>query len=183
VVAPIDARVVGLRKSWRQPAEGSRPPRPSGKENPEPGKLGRAEGHSQGGLECRGRAVPEADEAATRVACAAFRVDSAGAQASARQHPRRLEKSRPVIPSLPVMVELPKGNVGYRGSYAKGIISIQATAVEPGVPASLHGLPPGAPYDRLGLARWLVDRQNPFNRTRRSQSALVADLRRGAGRE
>ena len=34
--------------------------------------------------------------------------------------------------------------------------------VQPGTPASLPPLPPGAPRDRLGLARWLVDPQHPL---------------------
>jgi hypothetical protein len=34
-------------------------------------------------------------------------------------------------------------------------------AVTPGVPAFLHQLPPGAPLNRLTLARWLVDRKSP----------------------
>jgi hypothetical protein len=35
-------------------------------------------------------------------------------------------------------------------------------AVKPAVPARLHGLPKGAPVNRLGLARWLVDENNPL---------------------
>jgi hypothetical protein len=34
--------------------------------------------------------------------------------------------------------------------------------VEPGVPAALHPFPEGAPRNRLGLARWLVDKNNPL---------------------
>ncbi len=34
-------------------------------------------------------------------------------------------------------------------------------AVRPGVPAFLHPLPEGAPLNRLGFARWLVDRKAP----------------------
>jgi hypothetical protein len=34
-------------------------------------------------------------------------------------------------------------------------------SVEPGVPAFLHPLPPGTKADRLGFARWLVDRNSP----------------------
>ena len=35
-------------------------------------------------------------------------------------------------------------------------------AVTPGVPAALHPLPAGAPPNRLGLARWIVDKNNPL---------------------
>ncbi len=34
--------------------------------------------------------------------------------------------------------------------------------VKPGVPAALHPLPPGQPLNRLGLAHWLVDPDNPL---------------------
>src|SRR5205823_7860446 len=34
--------------------------------------------------------------------------------------------------------------------------------VEPGTPSCLPGLPPGAPRNRLGLARWLVAPANPL---------------------
>lgn len=35
-------------------------------------------------------------------------------------------------------------------------------AVTPGVPAVLHPFPANAPRNRLGLARWIVDRENPL---------------------
>jgi mono/diheme cytochrome c family protein len=35
-------------------------------------------------------------------------------------------------------------------------------AVSPGVPAALHPLPKDAPPNRLGLAKWIVDRNNPL---------------------
>jgi mono/diheme cytochrome c family protein len=34
--------------------------------------------------------------------------------------------------------------------------------VKPGVPAKLHGFPAGEPINRLGLAKWLVDANNPL---------------------
>ena len=44
---------------------------------------------------------------------------------------------------------------------ARGDFLKPAEAVAPGVPASLHPLPPDAPRDRLGFARWLVARDSP----------------------
>jgi hypothetical protein len=73
-----------------------------------------------------------------------------------------VEKSRPAVPSLPVMVELPKEKRRVSRILRKGNHLDPGTPVEPGVPASLHSLPAGATNDRLGLARWLVDRQNPL---------------------
>jgi len=44
-----------------------------------------------------------------------------------------------------------------RGQYDK-----PGDKVEPGVPAFLPALPPGAPHNRLALARWIVDPANPL---------------------
>ncbi|TAJ13626.1 MAG: DUF1553 domain-containing protein, partial [Planctomycetota bacterium] len=45
---------------------------------------------------------------------------------------------------------------------AKGSFLAPLDAVEPDVPGVLPPLPGGAPRDRLGLARWLVARENPL---------------------
>ena len=73
-----------------------------------------------------------------------------------------LEKARPVIPSLPVMAELPSARRRVTRVLRKGNFLDPAAAVLPGVPASLHALPAGVPPDRVGLARWLTDRRNPL---------------------
>jgi hypothetical protein len=74
----------------------------------------------------------------------------------------RLEKSRPVIPVLPVMVELPSASRRVTHLLRKGNFLDPGDPVEPGVPQALHGYPAGAPPSRLGLARWLVDPRNPL---------------------
>ena len=74
-----------------------------------------------------------------------------------------LEKARPVIPSLPVMVELPSARRRVTRVLRKGNFLDPAAVVLPGVPASLHALPAGVPPDRVGLARWLTDRRNPLS--------------------
>jgi hypothetical protein len=59
-----------------------------------------------------------------------------------------------------VMQELPKPretSVLIRGSH-----QIKGERVTPGVPKVLHPFPPDQPSNRLGLARWLVDPQNPL---------------------
>ena len=72
------------------------------------------------------------------------------------------EKSRPAIPTLPVMVELPPGRRRVTKLLRKGNFIDPGDPVEPGVPQSLHLYSGGAPMDRLGLAKWLVDPQNPL---------------------
>jgi hypothetical protein len=64
------------------------------------------------------------------------------------------------IPTVMVMEEMPQPRdtfVLVRGQYDK-----PGQRVTPGVPASLPPLPEGAPANRLGLARWLVDPQHPL---------------------
>jgi hypothetical protein len=39
---------------------------------------------------------------------------------------------------------------------------VKGPVVEPGVPASLHRFPAGAPANRLGLAHWIVSPENPL---------------------
>ncbi len=64
--------------------------------------------------------------------------------------------------SVPILRELPQGKrrttaVEYRGNFLD-----RGPDVSEGVPAAFHPLPRGAAPARLGLARWLVDEQNPL---------------------
>jgi len=71
-----------------------------------------------------------------------------------------LETFERTIPTVMVMRELanrPATHIAIRGAYDKPGEEVQRL-----VPAALHPLPAGATPDRLGLARWLVDRQNPL---------------------
>src|SRR5262247_1883676 len=66
------------------------------------------------------------------------------------------------IVRLPLMRELApdkrrKTNIHRRGNFLD-----QGDTVTPGVPAAFHKLPDGAPLNRLGLAQWLVSRENPL---------------------
>jgi hypothetical protein len=64
------------------------------------------------------------------------------------------------IPGTMVMAELEKPRETYmlvRGEYDK-----KGEKVTPGMPAVLPPLPKGAPSNRLGLARWLVDPSHPL---------------------
>jgi mono/diheme cytochrome c family protein len=79
-----------------------------------------------------------------------------------RDEMARLEKSRPVAPMLPVMVELPASQRRTTRIMIKGNFLNLGDPVQPAVPAAFHPLPPGAPADRLGVAKWLVDPNNPL---------------------
>jgi hypothetical protein len=73
-----------------------------------------------------------------------------------------LEKSKPAIPALPVMVELTGNSRRVTHLLRKGNFLDPANSVEPGVPQALHPYRSGEPSNRLGLARWLVDPRNPL---------------------
>jgi hypothetical protein len=74
----------------------------------------------------------------------------------------RLEKSRPAVPTLPVMVELPAKQRRETHLMIKGSFQSPGEKVEPGVPAAFNPFPRAAPVNRLGVAAWLVDPNNPL---------------------
>ncbi len=74
----------------------------------------------------------------------------------------QLETLRNSLPATMVMQDagpVTPAFVLIRGQYDK---PDKNQAVEPSVPASLLPLPEGAPKNRLGLARWLVDERHPL---------------------
>jgi hypothetical protein len=73
---------------------------------------------------------------------------------------REREALERTFPTVMVMAENPvqrKTHLLQRGAYDK-----PGEEVERGVPAVLNPLPAGAPNDRLGLAKWIVDPENPL---------------------
>ncbi|HTU21479.1 MAG TPA: PSD1 and planctomycete cytochrome C domain-containing protein [Gemmataceae bacterium] len=74
----------------------------------------------------------------------------------------KLEKSRPVVPQVPVMVELPPKQQRKTYLQIKGSFLNPGENVQPGLPAAFHSLPKDAPFNRLGVAKWLFDRDNPL---------------------
>lgn len=64
------------------------------------------------------------------------------------------------IPELMVMEEMPTPRVTHRLN--RGAYDAPAEVVERDAPEWLLPFPKDQPRDRLGLARWLVDRQNPL---------------------
>lgn len=73
---------------------------------------------------------------------------------------REREALERTFPTVMVMAESPKPKETFlliRGAYDK-----HGQRVDPGVPEVLNTLPPGVPNNRLGLARWLIDPENPL---------------------
>jgi hypothetical protein len=74
----------------------------------------------------------------------------------------KLAKSRPAVEQVPVMVELPAKQRRQTHLMIKGNYLNPGAKVEPGAPAAFHPLPKDAAADRLGVAKWLVDPDNPL---------------------
>jgi len=92
----------------------------------------------------RGHLVPELREPARQLA-------------DLRKQHDRLESQ---IPDTMVMQEMPtprQTHILLRGQYDKF-----GDVVTPNTPAALPPMPAGAPHNRLGLARWIVDPANPL---------------------
>lgn len=64
------------------------------------------------------------------------------------------------FPTVMVMEEMPKPREAFL--LARGAYDHPAEKVQRAVPASLNPLPPGAPNNRMGFAKWLVDPANPL---------------------
>ena len=62
--------------------------------------------------------------------------------------------------STPIFRELPAGELRETYIHERGNFMSPGEAVQPAVPAAFHALPENAPRNRLGLARWLVSKQN-----------------------
>jgi hypothetical protein len=73
---------------------------------------------------------------------------------------KELEAIKPS--TVPVMAELPEAERRKTQVQRRGNWEDLGDEVGPGVPAAFHPLPEGAPKDRLGLAQWLVSRDNPL---------------------
>ncbi|MBX3177591.1 MAG: PSD1 domain-containing protein [Candidatus Hydrogenedentes bacterium] len=74
----------------------------------------------------------------------------------------RLDEINAAVPKIPVLRELPPGEQRATHIFEKGSFLSPGDEVFPGTPAFLHPLPYDAPRNRLGMARWLVDRENPL---------------------
>ena len=74
---------------------------------------------------------------------------------------RQLLEAKQVV-TTPVMSENPDWMSRKTHIFDKGSWLAPKEEVQPGVPASLNPFPSDAPRNRLGLARWMTDRENPL---------------------
>ncbi len=81
------------------------------------------------------------------------------ALAKARHEKAEYEKR---IPTVMVMEDLPTPRDTYLLKRGRYDMPDRSRKLRPDVPSCLEPLPAGAPHNRLGLARWLVDPGNPL---------------------
>jgi hypothetical protein len=73
-----------------------------------------------------------------------------------------LEKSKPAVPTVPVLQELSFDKQRTTWLMVKGNFLSKGEELKPGLPSAFHGLNTEEPIDRLALARWLVHPDNPL---------------------
>lgn len=81
---------------------------------------------------------------------------------SERKQIAQLRQSMPKYPTTLVMKEWGAGHKRKTHLHHRGEFLQVKEEVQPGVPAFLPDLPSSAPRNRLGLAKWLVSRDNPL---------------------
>ena len=79
----------------------------------------------------------------------------------ARKEIARLEKARPKFPTVPIMREVATEKQRKTHVHIKGNFLSPGEEVQAGLPVALHA-PSAGPMNRLTLARWLVDANNPL---------------------
>ncbi len=98
--------------------------------------------------------------------------------AEARREIDQLRKPASGLTTL-VMSERPAGNPRPTFMHNRGEFTQPTDRVEPGVLSVLNPLPPGAPANRLGFARWLVSRDQPLTARVVANRAWAAFFGRG----
>lgn len=108
-----------------------------------------------------GHAVPDSDE--PWFEWYLREVDAAGVKAHAALFEARKAETLFDIGLKDIMIMEDSALVGrVTPILTRGDFRTPAETVQPGTPAALPPLPEGAPNNRLGLAQWMLDRQNPL---------------------
>ncbi len=75
---------------------------------------------------------------------------------------KQLKDFDAATPAVPVMRELAADKKRVTKVHTRGNFLEPGDEVQPAIPQAFHGLPAGAPLNRLGVAAWLTDAQNPL---------------------
>lgn len=101
---------------------------------------------------------------AAKQAISTFAAHENPAIAKQKERIEKLEKQLAAVQPIktPIMQELPADKRRETFIQIRGNYQSHGDQVEPGVLGEFHPLPEDAQADRLGAARWLVDRNNPL---------------------
>jgi len=88
--------------------------------------------------------------------------DAATMQARLDRANQALAEARAAIPKTPVLRELPANKRRETRIHIRGNFLDKGAIVDPGVPEVFGNWPAGAPRNRLGMARWLMQPENPL---------------------
>ncbi len=67
-----------------------------------------------------------------------------------------------IVPTTPVMMDNPPDMHRVSNVFERGNWLVKGNKVTPDVPGSLNPFPSDAPHNRMGLAMWIVSKQNPL---------------------
>ncbi|QDT92135.1 DUF1553 domain-containing protein [Gimesia algae] len=93
---------------------------------------------------------------------AAYYRSIAPALKATRDQIAKLQKAKPVYPQLPVMQELPADKQRETHIMVRGSFLTPGDRVEPAVLSSFNSPPKKTPANRIAVAKWLTDPQNPL---------------------
>ena len=83
-------------------------------------------------------------------------------QEALKKQIEQIEKTKPDIPTVPIMKELPSDQLRSTTILVRGSFMDKGAEVTTGVPQAFHPLSPGTPSNRLGIGQWLMDPANPL---------------------
>ena len=83
-------------------------------------------------------------------------------QEALKKQIEQIEKTKPDIPTVPVMKELPSDQLRSTTILVRGSFIDKGAEVTTGVPQAFHPLSPDTPSNRLGIGQWLMDPANPL---------------------
>jgi hypothetical protein len=88
--------------------------------------------------------------------------ETQAARARLAQAEQALKRFDAATPRLPILRELPESRRRVTRVHLRGSFLDPGPEVMPGVPTAFGALPPGAPTNRLGVAKWLMSPEHPL---------------------
>ena len=182
-VRQINARIAELRKTLETPTPALLAAQAAVGIDSRPVKRGRSQGRPQGDLEhSRYREPSKRTKPQSEALARHFRTVAPELK-PLRDQIAALEKSKPAIPTLPVMVELPAKERRVTRVLNKGNFLDQGETVAPARPAGASPVSARCPTEPAGAGAMARRSSEPADGSGGGQSLLGADLRQRLGRD